>query len=99
MTPKQRPAAVRAMTGQVFVSLTVVLEFERVLRGFYELGRKDVVAVIRALAGMPQVHMEARDELFDACARVASRWCCGTLCHVRPPIPSCSVATGGELTE
>jgi len=63
---KQRPAAVRAMTGQVFVSLTVVLEFEWVLRGFYELGRKEVVAVLRALAGMPQVHMEGRDEVLAA---------------------------------
>lgn len=67
---RQRPAAIRAMSGRVFVGLTVVLEFEWVLRGFYELGRKDVIRVLRALAGMPAVHLEGRDEVLaalDAC--------------------------------
>jgi predicted nucleic-acid-binding protein len=67
---RQRPAAVRAMTGRVFVSLTVVLEFEWVLRGFYELGSADVIGVMRALAGMPGVTLESRDDVLaaaDAC--------------------------------
>ncbi|HEY9109421.1 MAG TPA: type II toxin-antitoxin system VapC family toxin [Roseateles sp.] len=67
---RQRPAAIRAMTGRVFVSLTVVLEFEWVLRGFYELGSADVIRVMRALAGMPGVNLESRDEVLvalDAC--------------------------------
>lgn len=49
---RQRPAAIRAMTGRVFVSLTVVLELEWVLRGFYELVTADVFKVLRALAVM-----------------------------------------------
>ncbi|MFX8098536.1 PIN domain-containing protein, partial [Acinetobacter baumannii] len=57
---RQRPAAIRAMTGRVYVSLTVVLEFEWVLRGFYELGRADVVRVLQALAGMQGVTLESR---------------------------------------
>jgi predicted nucleic-acid-binding protein len=65
---KQMPAAVRAMEGRVFVSLTVALEFEWVLRGFYELPKADVIAVLRALAGMPHVHLEARDEVLAALA-------------------------------
>lgn len=67
---RQRPAAIRAMTGRVFVSLTVVLEFEWVLRGFYELGSTDVIRVLRALAGMPDVTLEGRHEVLaalDAC--------------------------------
>lgn len=52
---RQRPAAIRAMTGRVYVSLTVVLEFEWVLRGFYELGRADVVRVLQALADRKSV--------------------------------------------
>jgi len=63
---KQRAAAIAAMSGRVFVSLTVVLEFEWVLRGFYELPSTDVIRVLRALAGMPQVHLEARDEVLAA---------------------------------
>lgn len=63
---KQRPAAVKAMAGRVFVGLTVVLEFEWVLRGFYELASADVIRVLRALAGMPFVHLEARDEVLAA---------------------------------
>jgi len=63
---RQRPAAIRAMTGRVFVSLTVVLEFEWVLRGFYELGSADVIRVMRALAGMHGVTLESRDEVLAA---------------------------------
>ena len=63
---KQRPAAIRAMTDRVFVSLTVTLEFEWVLRGFYELSSGEVIRVMRALAGMPHVHLEARDEMLTA---------------------------------
>ena len=63
---RQRPAAIRAMTGRVFVSLTVVLEFEWVLRGFYELGSADVIRVMRALAGMPDVTLEGRHEVLTA---------------------------------
>lgn len=67
---RQRPAAIRAMTGRVFVSLTVLLEFEWVLRGFYELAAADVFRVLRSLAGMAEVTLEARDEVLaavDAC--------------------------------
>lgn len=69
---KQRPAAIQAMSGRVFVSLTVALEFEWVLRGFYELAQADVIRVLRALAGMPHVHLEARDEVLAALAACES---------------------------
>ena len=63
---RQRPAAIRAMTGRVFVGLTVVLEFEWVLRGFYELTSAEVVRVLRALAGMPDVTLEGRHDVLAA---------------------------------
>lgn len=69
---RQRPAAIGVMTGRVFVSLTVALEFEWVLRGFYELAQADIIRVLRALAGMPQVHLEARDEVLAALAACES---------------------------
>jgi predicted nucleic-acid-binding protein len=62
----QRPAAVRVMSTRTFVSLTVTLELEWVLRGFYKLASADVIAILRALAGMPLVQLEARDEVLQA---------------------------------
>jgi len=63
---KQRPAAIRAMTDRVFVSLTVTLEFEWVLRGYYELSSAEVISVLRALAGMQHVQLEGRDDVLTA---------------------------------
>ena len=67
----QRPAAVEAMSGRAFVSITVLVEFEWVLRGFYDLARSEILAVLRALAGMAHVTLESRDEVMaalEACA-------------------------------
>lgn len=57
---KQRPAAIAALSAPAYVSVTVLLEFEWVLRGFYDLPRKTIVAVLRALAGIAHVTMEDR---------------------------------------
>lgn len=57
---KQRPAAVAALSGRSFVSVTVLLELEWVLRGFYELPSKDVSRVIRALSSLEHVTIEDR---------------------------------------
>lgn len=42
----------------VFVPRTVVLEVEWVLRGVYELPARQIVAALRALAGLPGVSLE-----------------------------------------
>jgi hypothetical protein len=39
---RQRPAAVAALSGAVYVPVSVTLEFEWLMRGFYELSRKDI---------------------------------------------------------
>ena len=39
---RQRPAAVAALSERAFVSVTVLLELEWVMRGFYEIGRAHV---------------------------------------------------------
>ena len=49
---KLRPAAVAALSERSFVSVTVLLELEWVMRGFYELPKRDIVRVLRALAPM-----------------------------------------------
>lgn len=63
---RQRPAAVAALSQRSYVSITVILELEWVLRGFYELPAKDVSRVLRALAGIPHVTLEDRDGVLAA---------------------------------
>jgi predicted nucleic-acid-binding protein len=63
---KQRRAATEAMQDRAFVSVTVLLEFEWVMRGFYELPRHDVAAVLHALAGIEHLILEDRDKVLNA---------------------------------
>jgi predicted nucleic-acid-binding protein len=58
---KQRPAAVDALAERCFVSVTVLLELEWVMRGFYELPVRDISRVLRALASIEHVTLEDRD--------------------------------------
>jgi predicted nucleic-acid-binding protein len=61
-----RPAAIAAMAERSFVPVTVLLEFEWVLRGFYELPPKDIVRVLRALASVEHITLEDRDAVLTA---------------------------------
>ena len=63
---KQRPAAVVALAERSFVSVTVLLELEWVMRGFYELPRRDISRVLRALASIEHVTVEDRDAVLAA---------------------------------
>ena len=63
---KQRPAAVAALSERSFVSVTVLLELEWVMRGFYELPTRDISRVLRGLAGMAHVTLEDRDAVLEA---------------------------------
>lgn len=63
---KQRPAAVAALSERAYVSVTVLLELEWVLRGFYELPAADVSRVLRALASIEHVSLEDRDAVLAA---------------------------------
>jgi predicted nucleic-acid-binding protein len=62
----QRPAAVAALSERSFVPLTVLLELEWVMRGFYELPPRDVSRVLRALASIEHVTLEDRDAVLAA---------------------------------
>ena len=55
---RQRPIARRVMAGSpsLFVPLTVVLGFERVMRGFYELSPADFGRAMDHLLGMSHVN-------------------------------------------
>jgi predicted nucleic-acid-binding protein len=63
---KQRPAAVAALSERSFVSVTVLLELECVLRGFYELSKRDISRVLRALASIEHIRLEGRAEALVA---------------------------------
>ena len=67
---KQRPTAYRLLTesAQVFVPLTVVLEFEWVLRAFYGFVAEDFVRVVKHLLGLPNVSVEEWSRISDALA-------------------------------
>ena len=57
---KQRPAAVAALSQRSFVSVTVLLELEWVMRGFYGLPPRDIVKVFRALCSIEHITIEDR---------------------------------------
>jgi predicted nucleic-acid-binding protein len=63
---RQRPAAVAALSERSFVSVTVLLELEWVLRGFYGLPTRDVLRVLRALASIEHIALEDRDAVLVA---------------------------------
>ena len=63
---RQRPAAIAAMTERAFVSVTVLLELEWVMRGFYQLRPAEVSQVMRALAGIEHISLEDRDAVLAA---------------------------------
>lgn len=63
---KQRSAAVAALSERAFVSVTVLLELEWVMRGFYALPTKDIAGVLRALASIEHITLEDRDAVLGA---------------------------------
>ncbi|MCY3929869.1 MAG: type II toxin-antitoxin system VapC family toxin [Acidobacteria bacterium] len=56
-------------TGNVFVSTTVLLECEWVLRSVYGLAAKDAAAALRAFSGLPGVTVERPNLLVEALDR------------------------------
>jgi len=75
---RRRPAAVAAFSEPSIVAVTVLLEFEWVMRGFYGLARADIMQVLSALLGIEHITIEDREavttalDLFDALHLVCS---------------------------
>lgn len=63
---RQRPAAIAALSGTVFVSMSVILEFEWVMRGFYGLSRKDIQHVFESLCDLENIQIEDRSIVLAA---------------------------------
>lgn len=68
---RQRPRARRVMleSPSLFVPLTVVLELEWVMRGFYEQAPADFCRVMDHLLGMPHVTVERWEQVREALAQ------------------------------
>jgi predicted nucleic-acid-binding protein len=67
---RQRPIARRIIleSEALFVPLTVVLELEWVMRGFYRASAAEFCAAAKHLMGMPHVTVERWETLRDAAA-------------------------------
>lgn len=65
---RQRPRARRVMieSDAIFVPVTVILEFEWVMRGFYEVEPEIFCQTIEHLLGMPHVTVERWEAVKDA---------------------------------
>lgn len=63
---KQRPAAVTALSERAFVSVTVLLEFEWVMRGFYGFDRPAISQVLVALISIDHISIEDRGAVLAA---------------------------------
>ena len=66
LAAKQRPAAVAALSERGLVTVTVLLELEWVMRGFYQLPASDISRVLRALASIQHITLEDRDAVLVA---------------------------------
>ncbi|MHB9100820.1 MAG: type II toxin-antitoxin system VapC family toxin [Sulfuricella sp.] len=64
----QQPAAVTALSGSVFVPVSVMLEFEWLMRGFYELPRGEIQKVFQSLCGLENMMIEDREIVLSALA-------------------------------
>ena len=65
---RQRPVARRVMveSASLFVPLTVVLEFEWVMRGFYQASTEEFCLAIEHLLGLSHVTVERWEAVADA---------------------------------
>lgn len=65
-TLRLRPAATAALSERAYVSVTVLLEFEWVMRGFYQLPPRDIARVMRGLTSIEHITVEDRTAVIAA---------------------------------
>ena len=63
---KQRPSAVAALSERAFVAVTVLMELEWVMRGFYGLPPTDISRVLRVLSSIEHITLEDRSAVLMA---------------------------------
>ena len=92
---KQSAAARKLLESgkSLFVSKTVVLELEWVLRGYYKSPPQDVLAVLTHLLGMPNLQVEDRVAVELATAALGDGFDFADALHHAPSRHCSSVAT------
>jgi len=93
---KQRPCAVAALSERSFVSVTVLMELEWVLRGFDELPTRDISRVMRALASIAHVTLEDRDAVLVAVDAFEKGLDFADALHLARSSRACGFATFGQ---
>ena len=63
---KQRPSAIAALSERAFVAVTVLMELESVMRGFYGLPPTDISRVLRVLSSIEHITLEDRSAVLMA---------------------------------
>jgi len=69
---RQRPIAAQVLTERCFIPITVTLELEWVLRGFYTLPTTEVERVLRAVLGVEHWVVEDRSRVLEAVNAMAN---------------------------
>jgi len=69
---RQRPIATQVLAERCFIPITVTLELEWVLRGFYTLASIDVERVLRAVLGVEHWVVEDRSRVLEAVNAMAN---------------------------
>jgi len=81
--PSQAAKAKAAVAaGNVFVSTTVMLESDWVLRHVYGLSGAEAVATLRAFAGLPGIRPESPDLILDALDHAENGIDCADALHL-----------------
>lgn len=63
---KQRPIAERILSNPSFIPLTVILEFEWVMRGFYQLSKIQIADIFRVLFSYTHIDIEDKANVMKA---------------------------------
>jgi len=69
---RQRPIATQVLAERCFIPITVTLELEWVLRGFYTLPSIEVERVLRAVLGVEHWVVEDRSRVLEAVNAMAN---------------------------
>lgn len=62
----QRPIAAAILSQAIYIPMTVILEFEWVMRGFYKLNRSEILHVYQVLLSFSHVKIESHSILLAA---------------------------------
>lgn len=63
---QQKPIAKHILSQPSFIPLTVILEFEWAMRGFYQLSKTQIAQIFAVLFAYPHIHIEDKNSVMTA---------------------------------